>query len=60
MADAVGIGEKTEKSDSQNTGRATHIYGDLMLFHLVIGAMYLAKEEMTYEGKKVFLWSESC
>lgn len=33
--------------------RATHIYGDLMLFHLVIGAMYLAKEEMTYEGKNV-------
>ena len=28
-------------------------YGDLMLFHLVIGAMYLAKEEMTYEGKNV-------
>ena len=27
--------------------------GDLMLFHLVIGAMYLAKEEMTYEGKNV-------
>ena len=25
-----------------------------MLFHLVIGAMYLAKEEMTYEGKKCF------
>ena len=24
-----------------------------MLFHLVIGAMYLAKEEMTYEGKNV-------
>lgn len=28
-------------------------YGDLMLFHLVIGAMYLAKEEMTYEGENV-------
>lgn len=28
-------------------------YGDLMMFHLVIGAMYLAKEEMTYEGKNV-------
>ena len=24
-----------------------------MLFHLVIGAMYLAKEEMTYEGENV-------
>ena len=24
-----------------------------MLFHLVIGAMYLAKDEMTYEGKNV-------
>mgnify|MGYP000043083070 CR=1 FL=1 len=44
MADAVGIGEKTEKSDSPKIpARATHIYGDLMLFHLVIGAMYLAK-----------------
>ena len=30
-----------------------------MLFHLVIGAMYLAKEEMTYE-EKMFLRSESC
>lgn len=28
-------------------------YGDIMLFHLVIGAMYLAKEEMTYRGKKI-------
>lgn len=28
-------------------------YGDLMLFHLVLGAMYLAKEEMTYEGENV-------
>ena len=25
-----------------------------MLFHLVIGAMYLAKEEMTYEEKNSF------
>mgnify|MGYP000193485785 CR=1 FL=1 len=27
-------------------------YGDLIFFHLLIGAMYLAKEEMTYQGKK--------
>ena len=24
-----------------------------MFFHLLIGAMYLAKEEMTYQGKKI-------
>ena len=34
-------------------GSRSVYYGDLMLFHLVIGAMYLAKEEMTYEGKNV-------
>lgn len=28
-------------------------YGDLIFFHLLIGAMYLAKEEMTYKGKKI-------
>lgn len=28
-------------------------YGDLIFFHLLIGAMYLAKEEMTYQGKKI-------
>ena len=26
---------------------------DLIFFHLLIGAMYLAKEEMTYQGKKI-------
>ena len=33
--------------------RIAEDYGDIMLFHLVIGAMYLAKEEMTYRGKKI-------
>lgn len=28
-------------------------YGDLIFFHLLIGAMYLTKEEMTYQGKKI-------
>ncbi|MFQ7768322.1 MAG: hypothetical protein ACLRIL_08660 [Fusicatenibacter saccharivorans] len=32
--------------------RIAEDYGDIMLFHLVIGAMYLAKEEMTYRGKR--------
>ena len=30
-------------------------YGDLIFFHLLIGAMYLAKEEMTYQGEKKFV-----
>ena len=56
MADAVGIGEKTEKSDSPKYRPEQHTFmklGKSMLFHLVLGAMYLAKEEMTYEGKNV-------
>ena len=33
--------------------RISKDYGDIMLFHLVIGAMYLAKEEMAYQGKRI-------